>query len=557
MKEAFKMKSMTTSERAHEAPQPVFAVACKNSDLFTPSTTREAQLPPAVDRPRLDDKHETISSIKAVLNPLQKSELHAPNSDRVQSSAPPVNRPSPFVNSSMAGRETSGCLDPSQFGHFRTVPSVRSTGSRSAIGEMGLFRYQNPDAVRSSIQALDCSMKSVSHDLHDSNKTCSQQLLSSDDAASYSTDEKPSRPSLQQMVNHLETANASSPSMASQQPSLKTLLDLEPEAEIARFPTIFQLEKEGLRSASNKSSTEQNPSSSNVSLSRANTVTASNPAARLLKPFDPATEGLGVSTRQNSLPRRCGTERHQIRPRAEQFSGVVRTLRKEFERPPSLFSYSQPRPLNVIPHHTSPPINRSQSLNHHHPSNDPQTRRLAPMRSAVNLVGTLPNQYEPRRIEPLGHTLTAATSDLDLDGRSANDSHPARSSHVQLCIRTLQEMGYKPQSRIPIYAEACDGDILQAITMAEEDEKASQETRSISDSTEARRVSQCVQQLKEMGYGAELGNEKLEKFARKVGGDVVRVVEDVEGYRRTGMDQLQERRQFWMQRHGMMPGSFP
>lgn len=547
------MKSITASEGAHDPPRSVFASACKNSDLFTDSTTRE-ELPPAIDGQRLDDEYGKMSSIKALSNSPQKSELLVPDADRIQSNAPTVYLPSTSANPSMVGHKANGCLDLPQFGQSRTVPSTRKTGSPFAIGQMGLFRYQNPDAVRSPIQVFESP---ISDDLSHSNKTCSQRLLSKNDAASHPTDTKPSRASLQQMVNSFETANASSPSIASQQPSLKSLLDLEPEAEIARFPTIFQLEKEGLQSTSSKSSNPQDPNSSTVSLNRANTVAASNPAARLLRPFDPAAEGLGVSTSQSSLPRRSGTERHQRRPCAEQFSGAGRTLRKEFERPPSLFSYSQPRPLNAIPHHADSPVNRSQSLNHHHPSNDSPTHHLVPMRSAVNLVGTVPNQYEPPRIEPLGHTVTVATGDLNPDGRPANDFHPVRSSQIELCIQTLQQMGYKPQSRIPIYAEACNGDILQAMTMAEEDEKASQETRSISDSTEARRVSQCIQKLKEMGYGAEVGNEELEKFARNVGGDVVRAVEDVEGYRRMGMDQWQERRQFWMQRPGVMPGSFP
>lgn len=116
-------------------------------------------------------------------------------------------------------------------------------------------------------------------------------------------------------------------------------------------------------------------------------------------------------------------------------------------------------------------------------------------------------------------------------------------------------MGYKPPSRLPIYAEACDGDICKAMTMAEEDEKATQETRKTSEMD--MKVLTCMAQLKAMGYSVQFHDDQLRKFAKNVGGDVALAVESIEAPTSREMEQWRERLRVGRASAGGMPGSFP
>lgn len=171
-------------------------------------------------------------------------------------------------------------------------------------------------------------------------------------------------------------------------------------------------------------------------LRRAQTVTASNPAARLNGPFDP----LDVAP-PAAAPRRSLTQRQPVRPQpvpaapAPMIAPNPTTLWNNFNRQVPMLnaqshtytSYQPPRMPGAFPY---PPVPQ------------PHVQSVRHMRSEPN--------FNPQQ---------------NVDVR-VND-----------CVKTLKTMGYGSgnpyeATRLPIYAGAAAGDVLEAIEMLEEDRSA-------------------------------------------------------------------------------------
>jgi hypothetical protein len=536
-----------------------------SSDLFTRLPSRGLHQPRAIQQrgPHISDESQSSDSVRR--NGWQHPEAQLPKHDKIEEAAVPDDQPSIFGNNLTTARESGFYFGAPGPKHARNLPTrlgsrQREVSNRAADENVG---HSQQRAMHDSQfdsrpnRRVPSEVVPRESDLSDEAQVEIKEIMANETSATLHMDTL-----LSPLPSFTATGKtgSTSPMISSQETGSKSLLDLEPEAEIARFPTIFQLEKDGLRSVKSKSTTSQGNGATTNSLLRANTVTSSNPAARLLRPFDPAAEGPGVPSSTHSLPRRSGTERYRRRPYAEQFSGMGRTLWEEFERAGSqaqstvsrLPSRPETGTLDVAPSNPSSSIDRSKSLNHHQSTNYSRPYTLLPMRSALDLSATQRNSPDLPVSQPQ-HRLTAATSTPNLVRCSATDAanNCRRSKQVESCIRTLQEMGYKPHSRLPVYAEACDGNISKAMSMAEEDEKATQETRKTSLATE--KVLICIQTLKEMGYGKHHQHEELKRFARDAEGDVALAIE--------GMEQRRERRRLGFSGQqapdGPMPGSFP
>jgi hypothetical protein len=164
-------------------------------------------------------------------------------------------------------------------------------------------------------------------------------------------------------------------------------------------------------------------------LGRSNTVTASNPAARLTRPFDPL-EDAHQSRDTNGLPRRSGTERHRRRPYNENFTGAGRMPWESFER----VSQSE----------------RPEATRREHRSNKRETRPFE------------------------GHEQSSTVAGFGIPNKVGD------------CVKQLREMGYGNRSsheasRLSIYAAACNGDVVDAVEMIEEDRKAGRQHKDTGD----------------------------------------------------------------------------
>ena len=144
-------------------------------------------------------------------------------------------------------------------------------------------------------------------------------------------------------------------------------------------------------------------------LGRSNTV-AGNPAARLTRPFDPVSDALQTNNAA-SMPRRGLTERHRRRPYHDSFTGAGRTAWELFEDVRG-------------------------------PTGDTEPRRR------VRLADRAP--------QSVGFGIPDKVND---------------------CVAKLRGMGYgegsaHEASRLSVYAAACNGDVVDAVEMIEEDRKA-------------------------------------------------------------------------------------
>ena len=144
-------------------------------------------------------------------------------------------------------------------------------------------------------------------------------------------------------------------------------------------------------------------------LGRSNTV-AGNPAARLTRPFDPVSDALQTNNAA-SLPRRGLTEAYRRRPYHDSFTGAGRTAWESFEDVTSATGNTQPR----------------------------------------------------RRVR--------------LADRAPQSTGFGIPDKVNECVGKLRGMGYgegsaHEASRLSVYAAACNGDVVDAIEMIEEDRKA-------------------------------------------------------------------------------------
>lgn len=164
-------------------------------------------------------------------------------------------------------------------------------------------------------------------------------------------------------------------------------------------------------------------------LGRSKTVTASNPAARLTRPFDPL-EAARQSRDTSEIPRRSDSERHRRRPYNDSFTGAGRTPWESFER-------------------------------------SPQAERPVADRHEAR-----PTRREARPFNAVDQSSTGADFGI--------------SDKVGDCVRQLRDMGYGHRSpheasRLSIYAAACDGNVVDAVEMIEEDRKAGRHHKNTGD----------------------------------------------------------------------------
>lgn len=569
------MHKITIPVQPHQPQQAAIANACKNSDLFIqsppcsmhPTYSISKQEPPVESGSQYTDNSSSNWWTQAV--------LRAQKQNSIEDATVLSHDPSNSIGSPDLPQERKNVSPLLPHSHIRTLRPEPRSMKRDVLDRMAQETGQLSlnstihDNSREPSKASKAETGRVSPGTNhlDNPRLPMENQLAEENAARSPEEHVPKLASLRQAFEDAEFRSTASPSIRSQQSASNSLLDLEPEAEIARFPTIFQLEREDLHSVNSKGTNLQGPADSCTPLTRAKTVTSSNPAARLLQPFDPATERLAIASSQNSVPRRSGTEIHRRRPYVEQFSGTGRTLWEEFERPqrhstaPRSLNRPESRRLDVLPSQPNPSVFRSQSLVHHQPSNHPHSRRLAPMQSALDLSGRQRNHGETSGIDQFRHHPAAAASSPNLIRRPNTISGDSRERNVRNCIRTLQEMGYKPHSRLPIYAEACNGKLSEAMQMAEEDEKATQETRKIAKTEQV--VFDCVQQLKSMGFGAEQDDAALQGFAQRAAGNVELAIDAIERQSQSQRDREAPRDRLrsgvhggWFMNAGM-PGSFP
>jgi hypothetical protein len=592
LKAAFKMHTATACGQLRQQPS-VFANACKNSDLFAPPVPCNPGPMPAVSEQQPEIKHESSSMDNIVSHWWKQPELHESTNQTNVNAAASIGKPDRVPKVQALGSKMDDLHDSLQFHHHTILPSryrsrERETSVRTAQEMPPLSWYpamqdSSDEVSKASRSAGERGLGEVGYFGMPSIR--SEEFLAHDGDSRLSLDGLSAISSLSQHLGDREPYMPLSLAPTSEQGTLKSLLDLEPEAEIARFPTIFQLEKEGRHSTSGQTITSQESIRSDTPLTRAKTVTGSNPAARLLKPFDPAVEVLGVSTNQNTLPRRAGTERYRRRPYGEQFSGAGRTLWEEFERPapappvtapinlnrpelpitPRPLTPSRPELHIIPPQLMNPSVARSQSLNHHHhPLDHPQLHRLARMQSDLMLSQTRRAHEGATALDQVLHDPPPISRPIRIRRPATDPNHQAGyhqpSNHIESCIGTLREMGYKPDCRLRIYAEACNGMLTKAMEMAEEDEKATQEARKVAQA--AAKLTTCVKQLQEMGYGDLHAEEELSRFATKAGGDVFAAVEALEVRDRREMEEWRDGRDRGTHRQRLrdgeaMPGSFP
>ncbi|KPI34919.1 uncharacterized protein AB675_3806 [Cyphellophora attinorum] len=167
-------------------------------------------------------------------------------------------------------------------------------------------------------------------------------------------------------------------------------------------------------------------------LRRAQTVTASNPAARLNGPFDPMNvapsyQGQVDTLRTNGMPRRSLT---QWLPRLE---------------------------TDVTDSQSARWANRRQ-------------RHAAYQR--VAMPGSFPSGPVSQNQSQLSHSL-----------RSGPDPVHQKDTDINNCVRTLKNMGYasnsNEESRLAVYAAAASGDVLEAIDIIEEERRAAKDIMSL------------------------------------------------------------------------------
>lgn len=195
--------------------------------------------------------------------------------------------------------------------------------------------------------------------------------------------------------------------------------------------------------------------SNDSSLHRTQTVAATNPAARLTRPFDPlAWNSTGpryvplpfkhsepsLSHEPVELPRRSSTERYTSRPRRS-FGPPSRVSFDPF--PPEAKEAPTSKAQRKLPSPPPPPPARSHYT---------RTRSLRHMRSEP--------QFN-RLAEPTGQPRSPWSS-------------------VDECVRQLRNMGYgggdvHESARLSIYASASKGDVVAAMDMIEEDRRAAGE----------------------------------------------------------------------------------
>lgn len=254
---------------------------------------------------------------------------------------------------------------------------------------------------------------------------------------------------------------------------------------------------------------------------RHQTVSSTNPAARLNGPFDPlanfptlqprpqksqpdlkhsrdSTNGRSAFETPNipgAFPQRSRTvhhtERYKPQPQPGTFNYSRPTLWEYYLRQPANNSVPSlsalPRPDNVQPgfQNNAPPSVASGAV-HQHIFNLPSQRPMQPAAKPQPLVpqsSVRPESSAPNlasfATRPPRTVVTIPTSRLSYTPSSPPQQTPSASTAVEQCVQTLRSMGYGSDAnelaRLNVYAGAAAGNIEDAIEMIEEDREAAKE----------------------------------------------------------------------------------
>ena len=222
--------------------------------------------------------------------------------------------------------------------------------------------------------------------------------------------------------------------------------------------------------------------SATAGLRRAKTVTTANPAARLNKPFDPGFDAFKMEPSDSGrrLPTRAQTIRgdRSTQPSSNQnstdwysYQAPYSTSRLE---PPSLWSHFQ----NEVLLSPGKPENQTKNT-----FKAPQTRTSQVVPGAwpyptVPKPSSRPpfNHFGPR---PMRSEPNFARPRPVIENHTRGSPLPMPSSKVDECVKALRRMGYgmrdpNEAARLNVYASATGGEVMDAVTMIEDDREAAE-----------------------------------------------------------------------------------
>ena len=279
--------------------------------------------------------------------------------------------------------------------------------------------------------------------------------------------------------------------------------NINPESEIARYPTMQQFEQgrhhpDPVLAAETQKKDKENPQivpgawpseqprqessgeffkrmtgldqpDKNMSnLHRSNTVTAADPAARLPGPWDPLADLANTTSyprQQDESLRRSNTERgphrHLRRPYSERFSGAGRMPWESFLPPrPADTAHADAVLQNRLTEAANPSLRR---LRHRHAL---QRQSLTPL-----IIPTPTLRHSASMRNPMQVPLNSQRRAQPQVQQAAQPK-----TKVETCISHLRNLGYAAQvrggvERLRIYAEATGGDLGDTIEMIEEERK--------------------------------------------------------------------------------------
>jgi len=198
----------------------------------------------------------------------------------------------------------------------------------------------------------------------------------------------------------------------------------------------------------------------NNNLRRAQTVTASNPAARLNGPFDPMT-GVPDLRSEASTSQMMANAIPAMLPQ-----------RSLTQHQPTRTRQAPARPTVVAPQNTlwnNSPHSRQVPLSHR-----PIPLHRAPMPGAF----PYPPIPQPRPVSGNNHFLRQMRSEPNFIVPTPA-ARPDMNSEVSDCVKSLRNMGYgvtdaNEDARLPMYASATSSNVSEAIEMIEEDRRAAE-----------------------------------------------------------------------------------
>ena len=279
LKEALKTHAITDPLGPQLPQQSVFASAYRNSDL-----SKQSPIPALQATPVVPNSSPQYQNTKQCLGWVGGHGYHYPNNNASKRESfdvvavcpvEPSDQPSPrtsqkdeFIDSlrfapaasPLPGHTAPGAM--SELSMQGSLPHSSQPAQHAVSREPKNNAESSPETVPGGPTNLKTSKAQTKHPLHDV-ITAGPHLNGKSSIAQQEQNVK------------TERVAVSIPRVAISHNASKSLLDLEPEAEIARFPTIFQLEKEDVRSVQAKNSNVTDVSQPTIPITRANTVTSS------------------------------------------------------------------------------------------------------------------------------------------------------------------------------------------------------------------------------------------------------------------------------------------